>query len=138
MTSVAAVRVALAGQLQAGTSLMWLARWPGLPNPPVGVVQRRSIAFGIEFNGGGPTTFAATVYLPSTSYEEAQDALDVLLSPRTVSGSIAAAVHADPSLGGVVRSAIPTGAEEDGLVSFDGGGGASYWSGSVSIVVTHT
>lgn len=139
MTDIAALRAACAAQL-AGVATTAGVRvydaWPGQINAPCVVVTRRRADRATEFDGGHTTVLAVVVFLPSTDAPSAQDALDALLS-ETGASSIPAALVADTSWGGVVRSAILADpVEEEGLVD-PYGLGVMYLSASVPVTVVH-
>jgi hypothetical protein len=121
VTTVGDVREALAAAVSAGVpSLRTSARYPGTVTPPAAIVRRLRVHPGVQFNGGHTGTFAVSVYLPAADAASSVDALDDLLDPD---GPIYAAVLADSTLGGVVRSVVPApdaDVEEEALVTLGG------------------
>jgi hypothetical protein len=71
------------------------------PEPPACCVIPRSAQFSQTFDGDVLYTFDVWVYVSPTDLERAQAAIDEYMAP-TGAKSIAAAIHADQSLGGVV------------------------------------
>lgn len=106
--------------------------WPGQVNGPCAVVHRKQTDRNVEFNGGNQTTFAISVYLPSTDLPTAQFTMDALLAED--GDSVPAKVSADTSLGGVVNWATISTIDEEGLVDLQG---ITYYSASISVLVSH-
>lgn len=136
MTTIPQVRQALADALApvsaaSSPSLRVAASWPGQLNPPQAVVRRTAGPQGRPSDW--LTSFAVAVYVP-VSDASAQDVLDQFVDP-TGPTSITAAIKADPSLGGVVRSAIPLTPTEDVIVE---SGGVQYLGFTVPVDVRHT
>jgi hypothetical protein len=116
VSSIKEIRAALAAQVLPALTAAGVPRceprWPGQLNAPTGVVRRTSTSIATAtMSGQSQSTFVVSVYI-AFSDVSGQDLLD---AAAEMSGptSVVAAVRADPTLGGVVRSAIPAGTVEE-------------------------
>ena len=101
MATNEAIRVGIAARLETIAGLQVYSRPPGQINVPAAVVRRRSIQYGVSFDGLDDTSWGVTVFVSFANTDVATEDLDEYLSP-TGASSIVAAIHADPTLGGVV------------------------------------
>jgi len=115
----AQIRAGLAARLATITGLRVHEVWPGQLNAPAAVVSRRQTRFDQTFDGVDDFTFAVTLFVQFANDRVAQEQLDGYLSVAGVS-SIVAAIHADPTLGGVVDFARVTTAEQERLTTYAG------------------
>lgn len=120
MANVKAIRVALAARLTA-TGLRTHATAPGQINPPTVVIlpNRPAIQFGITMDGETQVNLLAIVLLSAANDMTGQDLLDDYVSSSGAK-SIAAAIQADPTLGGVVEFTVPLQVSTYGLVEYAG------------------
>lgn len=121
MTSITAIRTALAATLNTIPGLQATANYQAQVNPPMAIVLPQTgqiITFDTMDNGD--TYYFRIILLVSYGEDiSAQAALDAYLDP-TGSGSVIGALHADPSLGGVVSFCVPTTAIGYGLLEWAG------------------
>jgi hypothetical protein len=117
MATIAQIRDGLATRLETIDGLRAHRTRPGQINPPCAVVSRRQTRFDQTFDGADDFTFAVTVFVQFGNDRTAQEALDAYLNPSGAS-SVVAAIHGDPTLGGVVDYARVVSAEQDGLETY--------------------
>lgn len=120
MANVKAIRVALAARL-ATTGLRTHATAPGQVNPPTVIIlpNRPAIQYGITMDGETQVNLLAIVLLSAANDMTGQDLLDDYVSSSGTK-SIAAAIQADPTLGGAVEFAVPLQVSTYGLVEYAG------------------
>jgi hypothetical protein len=133
VTSITQIRTALAATLNTVPGLSATANYQSQVNPPMAIVLPQTgqiITFDTFDNGD---TYYLRVIL-IVSYGEdisSQAALDAYLDP-TGSNSVIGALHADPSLGGVVSFCVPTTAVGYGLVEWAGN---QYFGTTLTVTV---
>lgn len=116
MASVSAIRDGLKARLDTISGLNTYDLVAGTIVSPAGVVSRKRITFDATMAGDHhDMTFVVTLYLQAMSIRSAQDAMDGYLA-TSGSGSIAAAIEGDKTLGGIVSYAVVLSAGEDELV----------------------
>lgn len=98
--SIADARAGLAEAI-ADTGLRGYARWPATVQTPAGIVVLTDGTYAPTFDGGMDATFLVVIVTQLVSVEKAQDDADSYLE-ETGSSSVAAAIRADPTLGGRV------------------------------------
>lgn len=134
MATLAEARAALAAQLQTrfGTGVRVHERYPDGLNPPAVVIRRESTNYDTTFGGESTDlTLSAVVFVDFASPRVAQELLD-RFTTQTGDYSVAAAVNADPTLGGVVDWATVTEAGPDELSSVQG---VDYLTATVTVQV---
>jgi hypothetical protein len=140
VTTIAAVRAALVTvvlvPLKAAGITRCEPRWPGQLNAPCGVVRRTStpIALGASMLAETTSTFVVGVYVTGAD-ASGQDLLDTV-TEQSGATSIVAAIRANPTLGGAVRSAIPAGSIEEETQVLDLAG-ATYVGVTIPVQITH-
>lgn len=111
MADLTVIRNALAAQITAQTGLRTMPQARDQISPPVAVIIPREpvITYGDTMDGGLTVNLSAVLLLSDAApSEKVQRALDSFLGLGTgETVSIAGAVMADPSLGGVVHSTLP-------------------------------
>ena len=107
MATLAQIREGLATRIKTISGLRASAYIQFKPDPPVANVVLAPTEFNLDFDGTWNPKLTIWVFVNPAS-PTAQQALDTYLAP-TGTKSIAAASHADPSLGGVVESTKVTG-----------------------------
>jgi hypothetical protein len=117
MATIAAIRAGLKTRLETIVGLRVVDYRPGSLNPPMAVVVRQSTTFDVSFDGADDNTMAIIVYVQFGDDRVAEDNLDAYLDPSGAS-SIVAAVHADPTLGGVVDYSRVVDVVDNGLVAY--------------------
>src|SRR5262245_52959320 len=103
MATVAAIRAGLkarVGTIASLTGRVFDYR-PGSLNPPTAIVTRQTTLFDVTLDGADDSIFAITVYVQFGDDRVAEDNLGAYLDP-TGASSVVAAIHGDPTLGGVV------------------------------------
>lgn len=131
MATVAEIREAIATSLQTISGLQVYARPPGEIAVPAAIVRRRQTTYDVTFDGDDDTTFAVTVFVSFANTDVATDAIDAYLSP-TGASSLVAAIHTDPTLGGVVAYARVTSAEGERVTNY---AGIDYLSAEIVIEI---
>src|SRR5262245_11177206 len=116
MATVAAIRTGLKARLET-TGIRAVDYRPGSINPPVAIVARQTTLYDLTFDGADDNTFIITVYVQHGDERAAQDSLDAYLVPSGAT-SVAAAIHGDPTLGGVVDFTRVVSAVDNGLVTY--------------------
>lgn len=119
MATNEAIREGIAAALQTIPDFQVYARPPGSIVVPSGVVRRRSTQYDVSFDGLVDTNWGVTAFVSFANTDVATEDLDRYLSP-TGDYSIAAAVAADPTLGGAVDYAHVTGAEGEKVTNYAG------------------
>ena len=119
MASNEAIREGIAAALQTIPDLQVYARPPGSIVVPAGIVRRRSTQFGVTFDELVDTSWGVTAFVSFANTDVATEELDKYLSP-TGDYSIAAAIDADPTLGGVVDYAHVGSAEGEKITNYAG------------------
>jgi hypothetical protein len=100
--------------------------------PPAAVVAPVRIDYDATFGGmNSDFEFVVAVYLSRASERTAQSALDAYLDP-TGSGSLKAAIEAEPTLGGAAHFVHVGEAREYGIVEI---GGQTYLSAELGLIV---
>lgn len=117
MTTISQIRDGLAARLATIPGLRVHDTVPGQINPPAAVVRRRQTRYDITLDGADDYTMVVTVFVQASNDRTAQDAIDAYIDASGAS-SVVAAIHVDPTLGGVVDFARVVSAEEDGLTEF--------------------
>lgn len=111
MADLTIIRNALAAQITAYTGLRTMAQPRDQVSPPVAVIIPREplVTYGDTMDGSLTVNLTAVLMLSDAApSEKTQRALDAYLGLGAgESTSIAGAVMADPSLGGVVHSTLP-------------------------------
>lgn len=122
MATVAAIRTALKTAIAAGTGLRAIDYRPGSVSPPVAIVALRETRYDVTMDGADDTTMAVTVYVQFGTDRTSEEDLNGYMDPAGAT-SVVAAIHADPTLGGVVDFARVVSVTDLGLVEY---GGAFY------------
>ena len=120
MANVKTIRVALANQL-ASTGLRTHPVAPGQVVPPALVIipNRPAISFGQTMDGETEVNLLVIVLLSAANDAYGQDVLDDYVS-SSGTRSLAAAIQADPTLGGAVEFAVPLQISTYGLIEYAG------------------
>lgn len=124
MATNEAIREGIATRLETIPDFQVYARPPGSIVVPAGVVRRRSTQYDVSFDGLVDTRWGVTVFVSFANTDVGTEELDKYLSPEGVY-SIAAAIKAEPTLGGVVDYAHVSGAEGEKVTNY---AGADYLS----------
>ena len=121
MTSISAIRAALAGTLNTIPGLTATANYQAQVNPPMALVLPQTGQILTFDTVNGDVTYMLRVILLVSYGEDAssQAALDAYLDP-TGSGSVIGALRTDSRLGGVVAYCVPTTAVGYGLIEWAG------------------
>jgi hypothetical protein len=119
VATTADIRDGLADRLETISGLRVYRYYPGQINTPAAVVSRRQTRYDQTIDGAEDYTFAVTLFVQKGEDVTAQKALDLYLDPAGTS-SVVAAIHGDPTLGGVVDFSRVVSAERDGLVEYAG------------------
>lgn len=156
MTSIKAVRVALASQIETITGLTTAPYMPDIITPPMAALLPGApyARYGITF--GEPTIGAAGMPMPSQvpvptdlnlniaifmsrapSLQDAQESVDNFLGLEPIAGvvSIPQAILSDPTLGGLVEYCEPTQIVAYGDVEV---AGQQYFHGRLAVVISVT
>jgi len=97
--SISLIRQALATNLATISGLRTAAELPDLPNPPIAIVNLKSVEYDGAFNKGLTNySFGITVVVGRAAEREAQRRLDAYIS--TGASSVKSAVESDKTLGG--------------------------------------
>lgn len=105
----------------ATTGLRPFANAPGQVVPPAVVVilNRPAIQYGVTMDGEVNVNLLAIVLLSAANDTSGQVALNAAVSPSGTA-SVAAAVQADPSLGGTCEFAVVTQVATYGIIEYAG------------------
>ena len=122
MATVAAIRTALKTAVETVTGLRALDYRPGSISPPVAIVALRETRYDVTLDGADDTTMAVTVYVEFGTDRTSEADLNGYMDPAGAT-SVAAAIHTDPTLGGVVDFVRVGSVTDLGLVEY---GGAPY------------
>jgi hypothetical protein len=136
---VTAVRDALAAQITANTGLRSMAQPRDQISPPVAVVMPGSplVSFGDTLDGALTMNLVVTVIMSDAApVEKTQRALDSYLGiGRGEEVSLAQAIMADMTLGGVVQWCVPTTITTYGRIEYAGelyfGGRMNFQLGAI-------
>jgi len=119
MATNAQIREGLAVRLETISGLNVYRKAPGNVIVPAAVVRRRLIQYDVTLDGADDTTWGITLFASYANLEVAHETLDAYLDPAGAS-SVVAAVHAEPTLGGVVDFARVASAEGERLINYAG------------------
>lgn len=122
MTSLSDIRVALGARIAAGTGLRVLPEARDQISPPVAVILPGSpvVQYGQTMDGTFIVNLRVLIAISDAPpNEKVQRALDAYLGIGNVAGSIAGAIQADPTLGGVVHYAEAISAGNYGRISYN-------------------
>lgn len=119
MSTVNAIRTALATRIATVSGLTAHAHWPGSLNPPCAIVARRETRLKPAFDVTLDLTLAVKVFVAFAEVSTAQTGLDDYLD-ATGSTSIIAAIDADPTLSGAVAWVRVVNVEEEQIVNYAG------------------
>lgn len=114
-----AIREGLADRLETIAGLQVYPRPPGSIVVPAAVVRRRNTNYDVTLDGLDDTTWAVTVFVSFANTDVSVTGLDEYVSPAGAS-SVVAAIHADPTLGGVVDFARVVNAEGEKVTNYAG------------------
>jgi hypothetical protein len=113
------IREGLAVRLETISGLNVYRKAPGSITVPAAVVRRRQTQYDVTLDGADDTTWGITLFVQFANLEVAHEALDAYLDTAGAS-SIVAAVHADPTLAGVVDFARVASAEGERVINYAG------------------
>lgn len=132
MANVKAIRAGLATRL-ATTGLRAFATAPGQIVPPAAVIipNRPAVIFGVTMDGETTINLLAIVLLSAANDASGQDLLDDYVASSGAL-SVAAAVQADPSLGGTCEFAVVTQVATYGVINY---AGQDYMGASFTVQV---
>lgn len=122
MASLSDIRTALANRITAGTGLRTLPEARDQISPPVAVILpgQPVVQYGVTMDGTFTVNLRVLIAISDAPpNEKVQRALDSYLGIGSVAGSIAGAIMADPSLGGVVHYCEPISAGNYGRISYN-------------------
>jgi hypothetical protein len=124
MASISDIRTALGARIAAGTGLRVLPEARDQISPPVAVILpgQPVVTYGATMDGAFTVNLRILVALSDAPPDEkVQRALDAYLGIGTNAGtsSIAGAIQADPTLGGVVHFAEAISAGNYGRISYN-------------------
>lgn len=119
MATNQAIREGLATRLETISGLQVYARPPGSVVVPAAIVRRRQTTYDVTFDGFDDTTWGVTVFVSFANVDAGTGSLDDYVSPSGAL-SVVAAVHADPTLGGVVDFARVATAEGEKVTNYAG------------------
>lgn len=131
MATVAAIRAGLKTAVETVTGLRALDYRPGSISPPVAIVALRETRYDVTLDGADDTTMAVTVYVQFGTDRTSEEDLNGYMDPAGAT-SIVAAIHADPTLGGVVDFARVVSVADNGLIEY---GGAFYLAATFVVEV---
>ena len=103
MATLAQLRSGLQARLNTISGLRTYAYMAPKPEPPAACVNSGEHAYDATFEGEWTPQFEVWVFVHPADLVRAQQKLDAYLAPSGAT-SIPAAIHADPSLGGVADS----------------------------------
>lgn len=113
------IREGLADRLRTIDDLRVHERPPGEIVPDAAVIRRRFTNYDVTFDHEVDTGWGITVFVAFGNTDAGTLALDDYLSPAGAK-SVAAAIHADPTLGGIVDYARVSGAEGETITAYAG------------------
>ncbi len=122
MANLSDIRTALATRITIGTGLRALPEARDAISPPVAVILPGSpvVQYGQTMDGTFLVNLRVLIAISDAPpNEKVQRALDAYLGIGSVAGSIAGAIMADPTLGGVVHYAEPISAGSYGRISYN-------------------
>jgi len=119
MATTTAIREGIAARLATIAELHVYPKPPGAIIAPAAVVRRRQTRYDVTFDDVDDSSFAVTMFVQFANVDVAHDQMDGYVSPAGAT-SVAAAIHADPTLGGVVDFVRVTSAEGERLIDYDG------------------
>ena len=131
MATVAQIRDGLVVRLATIDGLRNHATPPGQINPPATVVGRAETRYDVTFDGDDDHSMVIRVFVQFANNATAQEQLDGYLD-AVGANSIVLAVHADPTLGGIVDYVRCAAAVDDGLVDY---AGVAYLGGRITVEV---
>jgi hypothetical protein len=126
-----AIREGIAARLGTIEGLQVYPRPPGTIVVPAAVVRRRIINYDATFDGVDDTVWSVTVFVSFANTDVSVEQLDSFCAPSGAS-SVVAAIHADPTLGGVVDFARVTSAEGEKVTNY---AGTDYLSAEFAIEI---
>ena len=101
MATLTQIRAGLAARLATISGLNTHYVWPSTVTPPAAIILPRSGQYNLTIGGNDTLwSFDITIVVKLGQFEAGQDALDAYLDSSGAS-SVAAAIRADPTLGGV-------------------------------------
>lgn len=103
MATIAQIRAGLSTRLATIANLRTSDLVLGSPNPPQTMIGPPTILYDETLGGSATYTFPIVLVVARASDRAGQIAMDSYLEPSGTS-SVAAAIHADPTLGGIVNS----------------------------------
>ena len=113
------IREGLSVRLETIAGLNAYRKAPGNITVPAAIVRRRQTRYDVTLDGADDTTWGITLFVSYANIEVAHEALDDYLDPAGAS-SVVAAVHADPTLGGVVDFTRVASAEGERITNYAG------------------
>lgn len=113
------IREGLAVRLETITGLNVYRKPPGNITVPAAIIRRRTTTYDVTLDGADNTTWGIALFVAFANIEVAQGALDAYLDTAGAS-SVAAIVHADPTLGGVVDFARVASADGERVINYAG------------------
>jgi len=119
MATTTQIREGIAARLATISGLHVYPKPPGVIVAPAAVVTRRQTRFDVTFDDADDSSFAVAMFVQFANTDVAHDQMDGYVSPAGAS-SVVAAIHADPTLGGVVDFVRVTSAEGERLVDYAG------------------
>ena len=114
------IRAALSSQIATAiTDLHCYPSPPGTIVVPAAVIRRRDITYDVTMDGVDDSTYGVNVFVAFGNSEVAVIGLDAYLAPSGAS-SVVQAIHADPTLGGLVDFARVASAEGERVTNYAG------------------
>ncbi len=113
------IREGLADRLETIAGLNVYRKAPGNITVPAAIIRRRQTQYDVTLDGADDTTYGITVFASFANVEVAHETLDAYLDPAGAS-SVVAAVHAEPTLGGVVDFTRVASAEGERVTNYAG------------------
>jgi hypothetical protein len=114
-----AIRSGIATRLQTISGLQVYERPPGEIVTDAAVVRRRGTSYDVTFDGLDDTSWGITVFVSFSNTDAGSESLDEYVSPAGAK-SVVAAVHTDPTLGGVVDYCRVVNAEGEKVTNYAG------------------
>ena len=122
IASLSDIRTALANRITTGTGLRTLPEARDQISPPVAIILpgQPVVTYGMTMDGTFTVNLRVLIAISDAPpNEKVQRALDSYLGIGSVAGSIAGAIMADPTLGGVVHFCEPISAGNYGRISYN-------------------
>jgi hypothetical protein len=105
MSTIAQIRTGLKDALGTIDGLRVSETILSSPTPPMAMVGSPTVTYDEAFGGSATYSFPVVLIVSRADDKRGQERLDTYLEPSG-SASIPAAIHSDPTLGGVVQSVV--------------------------------